>query len=390
LRSYLLAIATLAACTHDNHKASHPPPAKVGVVTVEKRDVPLYIEAVGSLDGYVNADIRARVKGYLEGQRYKDGSMVKAGQPLFTIEPTDYQAAARASAAGLARAKNQLAHNRTDLSRDIGLRKAGVIAQQDVDNATTAVADAEAQVQAAEAQLEQAQLNLSYTKVESPIDGIAGIALVRTGNLVGQDGPTLLTTVSQLDPIRVNFPLDEIDYVRYPERFANLEKRDLAWTKHELARLEALGPRGKDEPDAIEVVLSDGSVYPHPGAIVAVDRQIDARTGTMQLQALLANHDRVLRPGEYARVRLRRANEGHDVVVVPERALISVQGMYSVAVVGADHKVSIRRIEVGPSSQGERVVTKGLAGGEQIVVDGLQHVTDGAIVEPHPAAPQRT
>ena len=388
MRPYLVAIA--CACTHATGKAGAPPPVPVGVVTVQRHDVALYIEAVGSLDGYVNADIRARVKGYLERQRYKDGSAVRAGQLLFTIQPTDYEAAERAADAGVARAKNALAHNRTDLSRDVGLRKAGVISQQEVDNATTAVADAEALVRVAEAQLEQARLNLSYTKVAAPLDGIAGIALVRAGNLVGQDGPTLLTTVSQLDPIRVNFPLDEIDYVKYPDRFSNLEKRDLAWTKHELARLEALGPRAKDEPDAVEIVLADGSVYRHPGASVAADRQIDARTGTMQLQALLANPDRVLRPGEYARVRLRRTSEGKNAVVVPERALISVQGMYSVAVVGSDHKVSIRRIEVGPASQGERIVNKGLAGGEQIVVDGLQHVTDGAGVEPHPAAPQGT
>lgn len=389
MRCYLLVLASVTACTHAR-KAGPPPPVRVGVVTVQRRDVPLYIEAVGSLDGYVNADIRARVKGYLESQRYKDGSAVKAGQTLFTIEATDYKAAETAAEAGVARAKNALSHNRTDLARNLGLRKAGVISQQEVDNATTAVADAEALVRATEAQLEQARLNLSYTKAIAPIDGIAGIALVRVGNLVGQDAPTLLTTVSQLDPIRVNFPLDEIDYVKYPERFANLEKRDLAWSKQELARLEALGPRGKDEPDAVEIVLADGSTYPHPGAIVAVDRQIDPRTGTMQLQALLANPDRVLRPGEYARVRLRRISEGKNAVVVPERALISVQGMYSVAVVDADHKVSIRRVDVGPSSQGERIVKKGLAGGEQIVVDGLQHVTDGAVVDPHLASPQRT
>jgi membrane fusion protein (multidrug efflux system) len=385
--STLFALAALAACTkHDAPAAGPPPPAPVAVATVEKRDVSLYIEAVGSLDGYVNADIRARVKGYLQTQGYKDGSPVKAGQTLFTIEPTEYQASAQTASAALSRARVAQARNKTDLSRNQGLFKAGMISQQDVDNATSAVADSEAQIHAAEAQVSAAQLNLSYATIKSPIDGIAGLALVRVGNLVGQDSPTLLTTVSQLDPIRVNFPLTELDYVRYPERFAHLEGRDLPWAKKEFARLEALKPgEGKPEDAGVEIVLADGSTYAHRGVIVAVNRQIDATTGTTQLQALVSNPDGILRPGEYAKVRIRRANEGQNVVVVPEKALISVQGTYSVAIVGADNKVTLRRLELGPSSQGERVVLKGLDGGEKIVVDGLQRVTDGATVAPHPA-----
>ena len=383
----VLALAVIAACSkHDAPAAGPPPPASVTVATVEKRDVSLYIEAVGSLDGYVNADIRARVRGYLQTQGYKDGSPVKAGQTLFTIEPTEYQAAAQTAQAALSRARVAQARNKTDLTRDQGLFKAGMISQQDVDNATSAVADAEAQVHAAEAQVSAAGLNLSYATIKSPIDGVAGLALVRVGNLVGQDSPTLLTTVSQLDPIRVNFPLTELDYVRYPERFAHLEGRDLAWAKKEFARLDALKPgEGKPEDSGVEIVLADGSTYAHRGVIVAVNRQIDATTGTTQIQALVSNPDGILRPGEYAKVRIRRANEGQNVVVVPEKALISVQGTYSVAVVGPDNKVALRRLELGPASQGERVVLKGLAGGEQIVVDGLQRVTDGATVAPHPA-----
>jgi len=376
------ALAALASCDAAKQPPAPPPPAQVGFITVDRRDVPLYIEAVGSLDGYVNADIRARVRGYLEHQGYKDGSAVTAGQQLFTIEPTEYQAAAKSANASLQRAKVALARTRLDRERSQGLVKAGMASQQELDNAIAAVADAEAQVSAAEAAVQQAGLNLSYTAIRAPIAGIAGIALVRVGNLVGQDGPTLLTTVSQLDPIRVNFPLSEVDYVRYPERFAHLEGRDLAWAQQEFPRLD----RDPAVP-GVELVLADGSVYPHRGVLVSVNRQIDATSGTTQLQALVPNPDGVLRPGEYARVRIRRENEGKNVVVVPEKALVSVQGTYSVAVIGAENKVQLRRVELGASTQGSRVVTNGLAGGEHVVVDGLQRVADGAVVDPHPAPP---
>jgi membrane fusion protein (multidrug efflux system) len=374
--------SSLPACDGARPPPPPPPPAQVGFVVVEKRDVALYIEAVGTLDGYVNADIRARARGYLERQNYQDGAQVAAGQVLFAIEPAEYQATARSASANLARAKVALAKNKLDRDRDQDLVKAGMASQQDLDNASAAVADAAAQVSAAEAQLQQAELSLGYTTIRSPIAGVAGLALVRVGNLVGQDGPTLLTTVSQLDPIRVNFPLSELDYVRYPERFAHLEGRDLAWARQEFARLDR-----QPEVAGVEIVLADGRVYPHRGAIVAINRQIDATTGTTQLQALVPNPDGVLRPGEYARVRIRREDEGKGVVVVPEKALVSVQGSYSVAEVGPDSKVQMRRIELGAGTPGFRVVTKGLSGGEHIVVDGLQRVTDGAIVAPHPAQP---
>ena len=256
-----------------------------------------------------------------------------------------------------------------------------MISQQDVDNAAAAVADADAQVHAGEAQVQQAQLSLGYTTIRSPIDGVAGLALVRVGNLVGQDGPTLLTTVSQLDPIRVNFPLPEVDYVKYPERFAHLEGRDLAWAQAEFKKLDA-----HPEEPGVEIVLADGSVFPHRGAIVAVNRQIDATSGTAQLQALVPNPGGTLRPGEYARVRIHRENEGKNVVVVPEKALLSVQGTYSAAVVGPDNKVKFQKLELGPSANGFRIVTSGLNGGENVIVDGLQRVQDGATVVPSAAA----
>jgi membrane fusion protein, multidrug efflux system len=376
---------SLAPAACDTKKAAPPPsPPTVYVKAVVRRDVPLFIEAIGTLDGFVNADIRARVRGYLLTQTYKDGAAVKAGQTLFTVEPTEYGAAASSAQAALARARVNQSHNHIQLDRDHGLSAAGMVSQQDIDNAAANLADADGQVQAAQAQLQQAQLNLSYTRIQSPIDGVAGIALVRIGNLVGQDGPTLLTTVSQIDPIRVNFPMSEVDYVKHPERFRDLTAHDLAWAKRQFTLLDSGAAADNGDP-GVEIVLSDGSTYGHRGIVITTNRQIDPTTGTIQVQALVPNPDGTLRPGQYGRIRMRRQDAGHDVLVVPEKALISVQGTTSVGVVGADDKVQLRRVEVGPSAQGVTIVTSGVAEGERIVVDGVQKITDGAAVVAKPA-----
>ncbi|HZU84529.1 MAG TPA: efflux RND transporter periplasmic adaptor subunit, partial [Polyangiaceae bacterium] len=286
--------------------------------------------------------------------------------------------------AALARARVNQAHAKVQLDRDQALVKPGVVSQQELDNASAALDDAAAQVQAAEAQLQQAELSLSYTQIRSPIDGVAGLALVRVGNLVGQDAPTLLTTVSQLDPIRVNFPMSESDYVRYPDRLKQLGARDLDWARRQFSRFEA-GLTAENGDAGLDLVLSDGSVYPHRGVIVSANRQIDPSTGTIQIQALVPNPDGVLRPGQYGHVRIRRRDAGHDVVAVAEKALIPVQGTFSVGVVGPDNRVQLRRVDVGPSAGGMRVVDKGLAEGERIVVEGVQKIGDGMLVDPRPA-----
>lgn len=383
--------------------AAPPPPASVGVVTIQKRDLPLFIEAVASLDGYVNADMRARVRGYLRSQNYKDGANVKEGETLFTIDSSEYTVAASAAKANVTRAQVAQSRTRIELDRDNGLFKGGNLSQQDLDNAKAALADADGQVQAAQSSLDQANLNLSYTNIKSPISGVAGVAQVRIGNLVGQDGPTLLATVSQTDPIRVNFPLSEIDYVKYPERFQNMGQRDLTWAKAQFVAMDKAAAANKAATDpasgvpsglkskvaddgGLDLILSDGSTYPHRGVIVTVNRNIDSSTGTIQMQALVPNPDGLLRPGQYGRIRMRRGNEGGAVIAVPEKALISVQGSYSVAVVGADNKVSLKHVEVTASTGGLRIVTSGVVEGDKIVVDGTQKVTDGAVVDPHPAA----
>ena len=380
--AFLFGSAALPACKAKKD-AAPPPPPTVLVAPVHRRDVPLYIEVVATLDAYVDADIRARVKGYLESQSYKEGAQVENGQVLFTIERTDYAAAVNSAKASLMRARVAQSHNQVQFERDQGLAKSGTLSQQDLDTAAANLRDSDGQVQVAAAALEQAQLNLSYTQVLSPVDGVAGLALVRIGNLVGQDGATLLTTVSQLDPMRVTFPLSEVDYIRYQQRLNQLGHKDLAWAKKQFARLES-GEATEDGDDGVELVLADGSIYAHRGVIVLANRQIDSSTGTILIQALVPNADAVLRPGAYGQVRIKRRDAGHEVLVVPEKALILVQGMYSVGLLGPDNIVHLRQVGVGTSSDGMRLVTSGVAEGDRIVVDGLQRLSDGALVDPKP------
>jgi membrane fusion protein, multidrug efflux system len=384
LRDYALAGLALltVGCGESKAKMLAPPPPTVLVAPVLKQDVPLYIEAVGGLDGYVNAEIRARARGILQAQRYKDGATVKEGQLLFTIDPSEFRIAADSAKAALARAETAREHNKAQLARREDLGAAKVVSRQEVEDAEAAARDAEDQVRAAAAQLRQATLNLSYTEIRAPVGGVAGLAQVRVGNLVGQDGPTLLTTVSEVDPIRVNFPMSEIDYVKAAERLKGLDGRDLAWAQAQFKK----APDSDAAGDGLELVLSDGSTYPHRGVIVAVNRQVDATTGTIQLQALFPNPGNLLRPGQYGRVRMRRRDSGVNALVVPEKALIQVQGSYSLAVLGTGNKISLRRVEVGPAAGTLRIIASGVTAGEQVVVEGVQKVSDGITVVPQPVA----
>jgi membrane fusion protein (multidrug efflux system) len=325
------------------------------------------------------------VRGFLESQRYKDGSSVKEGQLLFTIQSAEYQATLAAARAGLARAQSAQQHTSSMLERKQALIKSKVVSEQELEDAQASARDAQNQVEAASAQLRQAELNLSYTQIRAPLAGVAGLALVRVGNLVGQEGPTLLTTVSQVDPIRVNFPLGEIEYVKAAAALRQLDRRDLAWARAQFAKLAAGQPAEGDDP-GLELVLADGKPYPHRGVVVSANRQVDPGTGTIQIQALFPNPDGFIRPGQYARVRMRRGDGGDRALVVPESALIQMQGTYSVAVVGPDDKVALRRIEVGPTTGTWRIVTAGVRQGERLVVEGVQKVSDGALVTPQAAA----
>lgn len=375
-----------AACSRGSGAAPPPapPPPLVYVAEVKRQDLTLYNESLADVSGYVDAEIRARVRGFLKTQHYRDGGQVKAGDLLFTIDPREFENAVASANAGVTRARAASSRNRVMLDRSQGLYQTGMVSQQGLDDARTGVADTGGQLDAAQASLDQAKLNLSYTQIRSPIDGVAGLALVRVGNLVGQDGPTLLTTVSQLDPVRVTFTLSEVDYIKDPQRFHPSDARDLGWAQRQFAKLAADGTTEQGDP-GIELLLADGNAYPHRGVVVTLDRQIDSRTGTLRLQALVPNPDGVLRPGQYARVRVRRSDAGRDAVTVPEKALVMVQNTYSVAVVGQGNKVHLQRVRTGALAAGERVIEEGLQGGERIVVEGLQKVSDGIVVRPETA-----
>jgi membrane fusion protein (multidrug efflux system) len=353
-------------------------PPEVQVVQVEQKDVPIYSEWVGTLEGFVNAGIRPQVTGYLLRRTYQEGSFVKKGQLLFEIDPRTFQAALDQAKAQLANAEQQLAlaeanqvKAQLDVDRYVPLAKEQAVTQQALDNAVQSNLAAQAQVRAgkaqidaAKAQVEAAQLNLGFTKIVSLIDGIAGIAQAQIGDLVG---PTsLLTTVSTLDPIKVYFPVSEQGYLNYVKENPDAAKR--------AARSSQL---------ALELVLADGSLYPQKGNFAFADRQVDVRTGTLRVEGLFPNPGNILRPGQFARVRaVLRTKTG--ALLVPQRAVTELQGSYQVGVVGEDNKVEIRPVRVGERVGPEWIVDEGLKPGEKVVAEGIQRVSAGMTVNPKP------
>jgi RND family efflux transporter MFP subunit len=357
---------------------SQAPPPDVEVVEVLQKDVPLSKEWVGTLDGLVNAQIRPQVTGYLLRQNYEDGSFVKKGQLMFEIDPRTFRAALDQAKGQLANAEQQLAQAEAnqvkaqlDVNRYTPLAKEQAVTQQDLDNAVQAnlaakaqVRAAKGQIEAAKAQVDAAQLNLGFTKVVSLIDGIAGIAQAQIGDLVG---PTsLLTTVSTVDPIKVYFPVSERGYLDYMKENPDAAKR--------AAQERQLG---------LQLILADGSLYPHKGTFSFADREVDVKTGTLRLQGLFPNPGNILRPGQFARVRAITTTK-KGALLVPQRAVTELQGSYQVAVVGNDNKVSIRPVNVGERVGTEWIIEEGLKPGEKVVAEGTQRVKAGMTVDPKP------
>lgn len=359
---FAVMIAAIAAeSCGGKSEAPPPPPPDVRVATVQARDVAVRSEWVGTMDGSVNAQIRARVQGYLESQNYAEGTLVKPGTLLFTIDARPYRAALDAAKGDLGRAEALLTKTQQDVARYTPLAKEGAISQQELDNSVQANRAAKAAVDSARAGVEKAQLDLDWTQLKSPIGGIAGISVAQVGDLIGEN--SVLTTVSQVDPIKVSFPISEQEYLRY----SDLMPVDGS------ARREG----------RLELVLADGSMYPERGSASVANRQIDVKTGTLLVVSLFPNPRNLLRPGQYAKVRASLETK-RDAVAVPQRAVQEVQGTYQVAVVGADDKVSIRSVKTGARVDNDWVIDEGLAPGERIVVDGLQRVRDGLTVNPKP------
>src|SRR5713226_8226219 len=363
-------------CGKSEQPQARPP--EVEVVQVKQKDVPIYKEWVGTLEGFVNAQIKPQVTGYLLRQTYKDGSFVRKDQLLFEIDPRTFHPVVSQTKGQLANAEQQLAQAEAnqvkaqlDVNRYVPLAKEKAVTQQDLDNAVqanraaqAAVRAAKAQIDAAKAQLDAAQLNLSFTKVVSLIDGIAGIAQAQIGDLVT---PTsVLTTVSTVDPIKVYFPVSEQEYLNYIRENPDAAKR--------AAQEGQLG---------LELLLADGMLYSHKGTFSLADRQVDVKTGTLRLEGLFPNPGNILRPGQFARVRaVIKTRSG--ALLVPQRAVTELQGSYQVAVVGSDNKVSIRPVKVAERIGTEWIIDAGLKPGERVVAEGVQRVKAGMTVNPKP------
>jgi membrane fusion protein (multidrug efflux system) len=344
------------------------PPPLVEVTTVTQADVPIYHEWIGTLDGLVNATIRAQVTGYLIAQDYREGDAIKKGDLLFEIDPRPFQAAQDQASGELAQAEARLGKTELDVKRYAPLVADKAISQEEYDDAVQADLEAKAAVLSAKAQEEQAQLNLGFTRIVSPIDGIASIAKGQIGDLVGP-GTGELTTVSTVDPIKAYFNVTEQAYINFARLFANESAR-----QERLKQLE------------IRLILADGTFYPQIGSIFAPDRQIGPTTGALRVEALFPNADQALRPGQFVRVQIK-FDVRHGALLVPQRAVSELQGAYQVAVVDPDNKVHFEPVTVGERSGSFWIIQQGVESGQRIVVEGLQKIRDGVMVSPTNFAP---
>jgi membrane fusion protein (multidrug efflux system) len=350
-----------------------PPPPEVQVTEAIQREVPIYSEWLGTTDGSINAQIRARVQGYLQSRDYREGTAVKAGDLLFVIDPRPYQAALDQARGDLGRAEAALGKTRLDVARYTPLAKEGAISQQELDNAVQADRGNQASVAAAQAAVKQAELNLEWTQVKSPIDGIAGISVAQIGDLI--NASTLLTTVSRVDPIKVTFPISEKEYLRFADRIGNAMQAE--------KRAEQHGP-------PLELILGDGSVYPEKGGFALPNREVDVKTGTITVVSYFPNPKNMLRPGLYAKVRAV-TDIRPDALLVPQRAVQELQGTSRLAVVTPENKVEFRTVKVGERVGNLWVINEGLKLNEHVVVEGLLKVRDGMAVNPKlvPAEPDK-
>jgi RND family efflux transporter MFP subunit len=356
----LVTLSAAVGCGKTNAAPAIPAP-EVEVTSVVQKDVPIFSEWVATLDGYVNAQIQPQVTGYVIRQTYKEGSFVRKGQILFRIDPRPFQALLDQANAQLAQTQAQLAKTQMDVDRDTPLAQAHAIAQSQLDNDIQANRAGAAAVKAAEAQVEQAHLNLGFTDVTSPIDGVVGIAQVQIGNLVNPT--TVLTSVSQINPIKAYFSLSEQEYIHFADRInADTQKE-----------IPSNGP-------PFELILADGSVYPHKGIGLLANRQVDVSTGSIQIVCSFPNPQNFLRPGQFGRLRAA-PDVRRGALLVPQKAVSELQGSYQVAVVGADNKVSIRAVKVGDRVGPMWIVEGGVKSGELVVVEGLQRVRNGATVK---------
>ncbi len=355
-------------CVGCGQKASTGQPSRpptVEVTSVVQRDVPIYSQWVGTLDGYVNAQIQPQVTGYLIKQDYREGSIVHKGDVLFEIDPRPFQAVLDQAKAQVAQAEAQLGAAALNVKRDIPEAQAQAIPQSQLDNDTQAKLAAKAAVEAGQAAIEQAQLNLGYTKVRSLIDGIAGIAQVQVGNLVTPS--TVLTAVSQVNPIKAYFPISGTEYLRIAGQInpGTLKLHSGATTI------------------PLQLILANGKTYNYKGKILFANRQMDSQTGTIQIVGSFPNSEKMLRPGETVRIRAVTELE-KGALLVPQSAVTQLQSGYQVAVLGPGNKINVRNVQVGEQTGTLWIINQGIKLGERVVAEGTQTVRDGMVVAPQP------
>ena len=372
-RRFVLAAIALAAgfgAACEKPAAVAPPPTEVYVADAIQKDVPIYLDLVGQTAGYQDVEIRARVEGFLETMDFREGSFVRQGALLYTIDRKPLEASVAQAKADQATAEARLAKANNDVARYTPLVSKQAVSQRELDDARAQQDAARSQVDADKAAVQKATLDLSYTRVTAPISGLVGITQVKPGNLVGRGQNTLLTTISQIDPIQFRVGVKESDYLL-------VAKRD---TSKVGAAPSSTG---------IQLTLSDGTVYPHTGKIGVVERAVDTATGTLGVQLEFPNPDLLLRPGQYGRARILLETKT-GAVLVPQRAVQELQNLYSVAVVSADNKVAFRNVKAGTRVESMWVIDGGLKPGEKVVVEGLQRIKEGQTVVAKPAPPSES
>ena len=344
-------------CAKEEEKPAPPPPG-VTVASVIQKDVPIENEWVGTMVGSVDADIRPKVEGYLLTRLYQEGSFVNTGAALFQLDKRQAQAAVERAQANLERARAALAQAQIDVKRFTPLVAQRAVSQAELDKALSFEKASTAGVDASQADLDNANLNLRWTTVVSPISGVSGVAKVGIGDLITPN--TVMTTVSSVNPIYVDVNISEQDYLRFTREKA-----------------------GKSAGRNLELILGDGTIYPSRGRVLFVNREVDSRTGTIQVRGEFANPGNVLRPGQYARLRATTETR-KGAMLVPAASVSELQGLYQLGVVGADNRVTIKAVKLGPQYGDMWVVESGVQPGEKVIVDGLQRVKTGVVVAPTP------
>ena len=370
LISLLLPALGITACGSPDKPGAAMAALPVGVVQVERQDVPLSIEMVGTTLGMQDVPIRARVEGFLETLNFQEGRFVKKGDLLYTIDAQPFQARLVEAQSMLAASQTNLAKTQADLSRIRPLAEMDAVSQQDLDSAVAQEAAARASVRASEASVDLANIELSYTRIHAPIDGLIGISKAKPGEFVGREpNPVVLNVLSDIDPIRVRFSISEREYIELSRTYL-----------HEGSQFKGK-PEGR--PVDLTLLFADKSEHEHLGHVIAAAQSMDPETGTYALEAAFANPDSLVLPGQFARVRAPyRTLE--DKVLVPRRALVDLQGRFQVYLVTAENKVEIREVTLGPTKDNMQVIESGLEGGETIIIEGLQKVRSGTLVSPAP------